>query len=338
MQEAKSGNPVLEPAIAKLRGLSRESRALIVPLIDRLAEAEGVSSRTEFRPPLENVGHWLTKLRSERKSERTIGLYEYLARRFLKGSPSPTRADVRGYLAKRIEETSPSSAETERKALASLFFFLRSEGLWHENPLEGVRHIGPRWGERERRCPTVEDVAKVLEAGCARAQDSLKMRTVVLLLATTGLRLTECMSLRQDCVDLEARELRVAGKGGKRRVVPLLESTAGALASYLNERRPDPPFVFPGRTRTGHAEIYNVEKTLKRACLRAGVEPFTPHQLRHLYATEMLRNGAKLEVVGRILGHSSIGITADVYRHVRTGEMHEEHRRFAPMNGAKMSL
>jgi site-specific recombinase XerD len=76
-----------------------------------------------------------------------------------------------------------------------------------------------------------------------------------------------------------------------------------------------------------------VEKTLKRACVRAGVEPFTPHQLRHLYATEMLRNGAKLEVVGRILGHSSIGITADVYRYVRRGEMHEEHRRFAPMNG-----
>ena len=51
----------------------------------------------------------------------------------------------------------------------------------------------------------------------------------------------------------------------------------------------------------------------------------------------MLRNGAKLEVVGRILGHSSIGITADVYRHVSRGEMHEEHKRFAPMNGRKIT-
>ena len=98
--------------------------------------------------------------------------------------------------------------------------------------------------------------------------------------------------------------------------------------------RPD-AVVFPGNTGTGYAEIYNIEKTLKRACLRAGVEPFTPHGLRHFYATEMLRSGAKLEVVGRILGHSSIGITADIYRHVRTGEMHEEHARFAPFNGAK---
>jgi len=306
-------------------------------IIDRLAEAEGVSPRTEFKPPLENIGLWLTKLRSERKSERTIRLYSYLAERFLSQLPFPTRADVREYLAGRIGETSPSSAETERKALASLFSFLYSERMWPENPLEGVRHIGQRWGETERKCPAVADVEKVLEAGCLRSQDSLKMRTVVVLLATTGMRLTECMSLRKDGVDLESRELRVLGKGNKRRVVPLLESTADTLAGYLGERPSDSTYVFPGRTRTGYAEIYNVEKTLKRACLRAGVEPFTPHGLRHFYATEMLRSGAKLEVVGRILGHSSIGITADVYRHVSRGEMHEEHARFAPMNGVKES-
>jgi site-specific recombinase XerD len=62
-----------------------------------------------------------------------------------------------------------------------------------------------------------------------------------------------------------------------------------------------------------------------------------PHQLRHLYATEMLRNGVKLEVVGRILGHSSIGITADIHRHVRTGEMHEEARRCAPLSGGQVT-
>ena len=146
MQEPRLGNRALESAIAKLRGMSQESKALIIPLIDTLADAEGISVRTEFKPPLENVGPWLTKLHSERKSERTVSLYQYLVRRFLKQLPSPTRADIREYLANRIEETSPSSAETERKALASLFSFLHSEGMWHENSLEGVRHIGQRWG------------------------------------------------------------------------------------------------------------------------------------------------------------------------------------------------
>ena len=99
MQVDKTGNRALETAISKLRGLSQESRAFIIPLIDKLADAEGVSTRTELQPPLENRGQWLTKLRSERKSERTIRLYSYLAGRLLKQLPSTTRADLREYLA-----------------------------------------------------------------------------------------------------------------------------------------------------------------------------------------------------------------------------------------------
>ena len=144
IQAPKSGGDSLEPAITKLRGLSRESQAAVASVIDRLALAEGVLENDGHRPPIESIDLWLTKLRSERKSERTIGLYEYCARRILRQIPTPTRADVSEYLARRIGETSPSSAETERKALASLFSFLRSEGMWPENPLDGVRHIGPR--------------------------------------------------------------------------------------------------------------------------------------------------------------------------------------------------
>ncbi|MFC1983332.1 tyrosine-type recombinase/integrase [Chloroflexota bacterium] len=88
---------------------------------------------------------------------------------------------------------------------------------------------------------------KVLEVGCMRAQDTDKVRTIITPLATTGLRLTECMSLRKDGVDLDTRGLKIVGKDGKRRVVPLLESTAQMLASYLEARSLDSPFVFQGR-------------------------------------------------------------------------------------------
>jgi integrase/recombinase XerD len=156
---------------------------------------------------------------------------------------------------------------------------------------------------------------------------------MVILLMTTGLRLSEALSLRKDGIDFNTKEMTVMGKGSKQRVVPLLSVTADTLSTYTKKYPSDSPFVFPGNTKTGHAEIHNAEKTLRHACMRAGVRPFTPHQLRHFYATEMLRNGAKLEVVGRILGHSGIGVTADIYRHVRTEEMHEAVERFGPMNG-----
>jgi len=65
-------------------------------------------------------------------------------------------------------------------------------------------------------------------------------------------------------------------KGRKLRVMPLLPGVSEALKKYIDGRPSDSPFVFPGKTRTGYAEIYNLEKTLRRACIRAVVEPFTP--------------------------------------------------------------
>lgn len=156
MQEKLAINGTgIEQAIRQLRHLPSDTQALVIELIEKLARTTIVPFQMDSKPPLDNIPLWLSKLRVERKSERTIKLYEYLARRFLKGNQTPTRADLREYLARRINETSPSSAETERKTLASPFSFLRSEGLWPDNLLEGIRHIGQRWGESERKCPTV---------------------------------------------------------------------------------------------------------------------------------------------------------------------------------------
>jgi site-specific recombinase XerD len=268
-------------------------------------------------------------MKGERYSPRTICMYRYLAEGYLRRDPMPTRLGVQAYLAERLDGgISPAAVENERKALRSLFSFLHEEGLWPQNPIAGIRHIKVPF--RERLCPEQAEVERVLKVGFLRANDAAKMRTLVILLATTGLRVSEAASIKKGDIDFRALELRVNGKGNKVRVVPLLPMTAEALKGYLGGHNGG-PFVFPGNTKTGYADTNNIQKTLRRACVRAGVEPFSPHQLRHFYATEMLRKGAKLEVVGRILGHSDIGITATIYRHVRTGEMHEEHLRFAPM-------
>jgi site-specific recombinase XerD len=329
----------IDPLIRLLVQLPPDSLNTLVSLARQISEGNG--RRPEhmegFRisTPAEGIPFWVAKMKSERYSEGTIRMYHYLAERYLKGDPTPTRLGLQSYLAGRLEGgTSPAMAENERKALSSLFRFLVEEGLWPENPTAGIKHIKVGYGQKEP--PSIEDVERVLGVGCARSQDSDKIRTIIVLLATTGLRLTEGLSLRKDAIDFGARELRIVGKGGKPRVVPLLEGTAEMLTAYIETRPSDSPFVFPGRTRTGYAEIYNIEKTLKRACLRAGVRPFTPHGLRHLYATHALKNGAKLEVVSRILGHASVGITGDVYRFVKSEEMHLEAERFAPLNGAKM--
>jgi integrase/recombinase XerD len=161
------------------------------------------------------------------------------------------------------------------------------------------------------------------------------MRTAIVLLGTTGLRITEAVTILKKDIDHDNRTVKVYGKGGKWRNIPLLDSTLAVLVWWMETYPSDSEYLFPGEgAEEKDWQIHNAEKTLKRACLRAGGKPFTPHALRHLFATESLKNGAKLEVVSRILGHASVGITGDIYRHVGKDEMLREVDLHAPLNGS----
>ena len=80
-----------------------------------------------------------------------------------------------------------------------------------------------------------------------------------------------------------------------------------------------------------HRGTRSVDRTFRRLCKRLGIKPITPHGLRHYFATYALMNGAKLEIVSKILGHASIGITADVYRTVKQDEVQAEHAKYSPL-------
>jgi integrase len=341
LEKAEGISPVsdhfLEPIIRALCLLSPQNQELVTSLVRQLADRESISVELTAAPglqtPAEGIPLWVAKLKAERYSERTIKMYQYNTKRYLGHDPAPTKLRIQAYLAERLEQVSPAMVSNERKALVSLFSFLHSEGLWPTNPLNGIRHV--RVSYRERLCPEIEDVTKVLNSRCFRRRDTEKLRTLVLLLATTGLRISEATGILKQDIDFSRLEIRITGKGGKQRVVPLLPQTAGVLAKYIQENPDGSYHLFPSNGKTGHTDIYGFGKALKKACLRVGIRPFSAHQLRHFYATQMLRSGAKLEVVSRILGHTSVGTTADIYRHVTTAELHEEHIKFAPLNDNK---
>jgi site-specific recombinase XerD len=259
-------------------------------------------------------------------------MYRYYALKFLDAHPRPTRLDVQAYLAGRLGEgVSPSAVKNMQKALISLFVFLAGEGLWPEDIMAGLKSI--KVTRTEKYMPPLADVERVLaEGGWARKKDADKMRLLIVLLMETGLRITEATTIEKEKVDLEARVMEVLGKGNKVRKVPLSEPIVAYLTQYMEEHTSGSVYLFPGEgVSLKHWQIHNAEKTLKRACERAGVAPFTPHALRHLFATMALRNGAKLEVVSRILGHASIGITGDIYRHVNMDEMQRDVDLYGPM-------
>ncbi len=183
MDQQHTADSALEPTVRALHQLSPQSQETIILLARQLAQREGINVPLAQAPglqiPIEGVPLWVAKLKAERYSERTVHMYRYLATRYLERDPIPTKLGVQQYLAGRLEEVSPALVSNERKALASLFGFLHSEGLWPVNPLNGVGHVRVRY--RERLCPDIGDVIKVLNGSCMRRRDTDKLRTLVLL-------------------------------------------------------------------------------------------------------------------------------------------------------------
>ena len=135
--------------------------------------------------------------------------------------------------------------------------------------------------------------------------------------------------MKKDDINFSKLEIRVMGKGRKQRQVPVSRHMARLLKAWI-VRSEHSPWLFPAANPKGYLDESSFDKTFKRQCRRCGVKPFSPHALRHYFATHSLRNGARLEVVSRILGHSSIAITVDLYAHIDNEEMHDAHRRYAP--------
>ena len=155
------------------------------------------------------------------------------------------------------------------------------------------------------------------------------------VLYATGLRVSELVGLRSEQVNLIQGVLRVVGKGGKERLVPLGEPAVEWLERYLCKGRPDilgerrTPALFPtprGRAMTRQAFWHLV----KRYAVRAGIsQGISPHTLRHAFATHLLDHGADLRVVQMLLGHRDIS-TTQIYTHIARERLKVLHARHHP--------
>ncbi len=270
---------------------------------------------------------WTDHLKAKRYSPRTIKGYEADTRRYLQHDPNPTRLSIEGYIAQRLDKVSAARVDSEFKALRSFFKFLCGSGLILADPTASLEP--PKVTYSERELPAREDITKLLQGECYRKKDTTKFRTMTYLLANTGLRLGEACSIKRADVNFDKLEVKVMGKGRRQRVVPNSPYMAEVLRAWI-KRDGHSEWLFPANNAQGYWDEGSFEETFRRQCRRCEVKPFTPHALRHFFATHSLRNGARLEVVSRLLGHASIAITADIYTHIDREEIHETHQRFAP--------
>ncbi len=292
----------------KSRGILREYEDYLVS-VARIAE----SSRDTYMREIHFLEQWCGQAGIDLEKASAVDLIAYVAHRQV------NKVDHRT-LAKGIS------------ALRSLYTFLMEEGRREDNPaalLEIPKHTVP--------LPEVMSVEEIEAFFAAIPLDTLygiRDRTMFELIYSCGLRISEAAELRMANLYLKEKLLRVQGKGGRQRLVPVGDEAECWLRSYLNTVR---PHLLKSKRKENRVFISmrgaglsrkSIWKRFKEICGRAGIEAKV-HTLRHSFATHLLQGGADLRSVQELLGHADIA-TTQIYTHVENEQLRKIHDALHP--------
>jgi integrase/recombinase XerD len=247
-----------------------------------------------------------------------------------------TAADVRAYLAQLSRQQRRKRPTVARRlsAVRLLHRYLLREGLAQADPTATVET--PKLGKRLPHVLSVAECEQLLQAPRLDVPLELRDAAMLALMYATGLRVSELVGLRLGGVNFEQGLVRVVGKGGKERLVPVAAAALELLRLYLDQVRPalvreegeDGLFLSARGKRMTRVNFW---KRLKHLYLpRAGLPPETsPHTLRHSFATHLLEGGADLRAIQEMLGHASLG-TTQIYTHVSPAYLRQVYEQHHP--------
>ncbi|HLH85396.1 MAG TPA: site-specific tyrosine recombinase/integron integrase [Thermoplasmataceae archaeon] len=271
------------------------------------------------------IERFISVMVGERKSPYTVKQYSFFARMFLSFMggklSSVTERDIERFKQFLAIEKGYSKASQYLAILAVKHFLKLLKYNMPDNlrPPRRSRHIPVYLSETE--------AAEMIKASADNGRD----QAMVLLLATTGLRVGEMCRLRVQDVDISERIIFVkSGKGDKDRIVPMSQECSAVLSRYILHYRKanSGDYLFPGRDGS-HIDSSSVERRIRKIAKAAGLKKkITPHVLRHTFATAVLKNGGDIRFIQQVLGHASIS-TTEIYTHIDSGmlkEMYDRHR------------
>lgn len=222
----------------------------------------------------------------------------------------------------------PASMARMLSSVRSFHRFELREGATDRDPTVGV--AAPRPARSLPRPLAVDEVTRLLETPPADEPVGLRDRAILEMLYGAGLRISELTGLDVDDLELEDGSVRVLGKGGKERDVPVGRYAREAVAAYLTRARPG---FATARSRAalflnqrgGRLTRQGVSQLLARHVRAAGIRRrVTPHTLRHSFATHLLEGGADVRVVQELLGHASVA-TTQIYTLVTKEHLREAY-------------
>ena len=279
---------------------------------------------------VENYNHYLSVFLEQIKTQRPEDINDNMVREF------------RLWLNRQVTGNNKTTGQTlSRKTqnyyLIAIRAFLKYLARQEIKSMPAERIELAKVPERSLDLITEIELKRLLNAPEGSDLKESRDRAILELLFSTGLRVSELCSLSRD-IDLSADEFSVRGKGSKVRVVFFSDTAKKALKDYLAKRKDMDDALFVQLSKNSKLQQKSkkglaltrrsVERIVKSYAIKAGIgKKVTPHVIRHVFATDLLSNGADLRSVQALLGHANIA-TTQIYTHVTDKHLREIHKKF----------
>lgn len=242
--------------------------------------------------------------------------------------------DIRGWIEAMMDRGNSASSICRRlSAVRSMYRYALARGLVSHDPAHIVR--GPKKSRYLPQFVREDDMDRLLDsAEWGGDYISTRARTILILLYETGMRASELTSLDDSSVDFTQGEIRVLGKGNKQRAIPFGDELRTQLQQYISQRnqewpqRIDNALILNDRgSRITYEQLRR--EVVTRLSAIGNLAKRSPHVLRHSFATAMLNNGADLESVQKLLGHSELS-TTEIYTHTTFEQLKKVYSKAHP--------
>ncbi len=281
------------------------------------------------------------------RSPKTVENYNHYLERFLKWAKISSANEITSELVRRYrlylnrltnEKGIPLKKITQNYHIVALRNFLKFLAKQDVKTLAAEKVELGKSENRQIDFLEIEEIERIFKAASGEDLKSRRDRAILELLFSSGLRVSELVSLNRNQINLRAGEFSVRGKGSKIRLVFVSDQAKIALRRYMEKRTDVDPALF-ARIGIKHFQKKSkaddlrinprtVQRIVKYYATKAGItKDVHPHTLRHSFATNLIQNGADIRSVQEMLGHSSI-TTTQIYTHVTNRRLKEIHKTF----------
>ncbi|MBF2053667.1 MAG: tyrosine-type recombinase/integrase [Candidatus Sericytochromatia bacterium] len=275
-----------------------------------------------------SIEDFLNFLRQRRLSQHTLTAYESdlkLVEAFLEKPLIQARErELFRYMAT-LDHLKATTVRRRLIAIKRFFDYAERQGYLAEDPAGNL--AAPGLPKRLPKYMSDKEVKRLLDSLPYESPEDIRNMAIIKLLYYTGMRIGEVQQLQEEHILWDSKQLLVRGKGDKERLIPISQKLLETLEDWFNVRaglpfvKSNAFFVSLGRNHRGKQISYGaMRQIVKRLLADAGLGDYSPHKLRHTFATQLLDRGAPLEQISKLLGHSRLDTTL-IYAQTEPGKL-----------------